>query len=94
MSGRTPHPNSDVQPKLLARSDELHAKLIARLNGAEFDGSDRGEACFGMCSLSLDRTAQIRIAPIRLPHRNLQVEKLKLQLVKHAMHATRLIERK
>jgi len=50
MVNETPNTNDPLE-RMLRRSDELHEKLLSLLDDAEFDGSPRGEAAFGMCSL-------------------------------------------
>jgi hypothetical protein len=54
-------PADDPLSRHLDRSDELHAALVALLEGAEFDDSDRGEVCFGMCSLSHEHAFAVRL---------------------------------
>lgn len=46
---------------MLDRSNELHEHLMALLENAEFDGSDRGIAALGLCHLAIEHSAALRI---------------------------------
>ena len=50
----------DPLERMLRRSDELHEKLLTLLDDAEFDGSPRGEAAFGMCFVALEHGTALR----------------------------------
>jgi hypothetical protein len=47
--------------KMLARSEELEVALLDRLSNAVFDGSARGDAVFGMCSVTFEHAAGLRL---------------------------------
>lgn len=47
--------------RMLQRSDELTEAVLSLLEEAEFDGSERGQACFGMCNVSLEHALGLRV---------------------------------
>jgi hypothetical protein len=51
----------EVLLAMLRRSDELHEAIVGRLEKCAFDGSPRGEAVFGMCSVSLEHAEGFRV---------------------------------
>jgi hypothetical protein len=46
---------------LLVRSFEIDAAIFDLLDGAEFDGTDRGQACATLCSLSMAHANGVRL---------------------------------
>lgn len=46
---------------MLQRSEELTEVVLSLLNEAGFDESERGQACFGMCNVSLEHGRGLRV---------------------------------
>jgi hypothetical protein len=47
--------------QMLRRSEDLQDALFQELTDAEFDGSPRGEAVFGMCAVAFEHAAGLRL---------------------------------
>jgi len=47
--------------QMLRRSEDLQDALFHKLEDAEFDGSARGEAVFGMCAVAFEHAAGLRL---------------------------------
>ncbi len=72
--------------RMLRRSDELHEKLLALLDDAEFDGSPRGEAAFGMCFVALEHGTALRaLMTIGLPTSSVSLMRLQFEALTRAM---------
>jgi len=53
------HPDGPLD-RMLQRSDALHQRLIGLLEDSDFDGSHRGEAALGMCTVALEHATALR----------------------------------
>ena len=77
---------NDPLEHMLRRSDELHEKLLALLDDAEFDGSPRGEAAFGMCFVALEHGAALRaLMALGLPTSAVSLMRLQFEALTRAM---------
>lgn len=52
---------TDTMQQMMLRSDELHEALLSLLDEADFDPAPRGQAALGMCSISLEHAASLRL---------------------------------
>lgn len=72
--------------RMLRRSDELHERLLALLDDAEFDGSPRGEAAFGMCFVALEHGTALRaLMALGLPTSAVSLMRLQFEALTRAM---------
>lgn len=77
---------NDPLERMLRRSDELHEKLLALLDDAEFDGSPRGEAAFGMCFVALEHGTALRaLMALGLPTSAVSLMRLQFEALTRAM---------
>lgn len=85
MENEDPNPNDPLE-RMLHRSDELHEKLLSLLDDAEFDGSRRGEAAFGMCFVALEHGAALRaLMALGLPNSAVSLMRLQFEALTRAM---------
>lgn len=85
MVNETQNTNDPLQ-RMLRRSDELHEKLLALLDDAEFDGSPRGEAAFGMCFVALEHGTALRaLMALGLPTSAVSLMRLQFEALTRAM---------
>lgn len=76
----------DPLDRMLRRSDELHERLLALLDDAEFDGSPRGEAAFGMCFVALEHGTALRaLMALGLPTSAVSLMRLQFEALTRAM---------
>lgn len=72
--------------RMLRRSDELHEKRLALLDDAEFNGSPRGEAAFGMCFVALEHGTALRaLMALGLPTSAVSLMRLQFEALTRAM---------
>jgi hypothetical protein len=77
---------NDPLEHMLRRSDELHKRLLALLDDAEFDGSPRGEAAFGMCFVALEHGTALRaLMALGLPTSAVSLMRLQFEALTRAM---------
>jgi hypothetical protein len=77
---------NDPLERMLRRSDELHERLLALLDDAEFDGSPRGEAAFGMCFVALEHGTALRtLIALGLPTSAVSLMRLQFEALTRAM---------
>ncbi|WP_235499647.1 hypothetical protein [Frateuria sp. Soil773] len=85
MEKENPNPDDPLE-RMLHRSGELHEKLLSLLDGAEFDGSLRGEAAFGMCFVALEHGAALRaLMAFGLPNSAVSLMRLQFEALTRAM---------
>ena len=76
----------DTLERMLRRSDELHERLLALLDDAEFDGSPRGEAAFSMCFVALEHGTALRaLMALGLPTSAVSLMRLQFEGLTRAM---------
>ena len=76
----------DPLERMLRRSDELHERLLALLDNAEFDGSPRGEAAFAMCFVALEHGSALRaLMTLGLPTSAVSLMRLQFEALTRAM---------
>jgi hypothetical protein len=76
----------DPLERMLRRSDDLHERLLALLDDAEFDGSLRGEAAFGMCFVALEHGTALRaVMALGLPTSAVSLMRLQFEALTRAM---------
>lgn len=77
---------NDPLERMLRRSDELHERLLALLDDAEFDGSPRGEAAFGMCFVAMEHGTALRaLMALGLPTSAVSLMRLQFEALTRAM---------
>lgn len=77
---------NDPLERMLRRSDELHERLLSLLDDAEFDGSPRGEAAFGMCFVALEHGTALRaLMAFGLPTSAVGLMRLQFEALTRAM---------
>jgi hypothetical protein len=77
---------NDPLERMLCRSDELHERLLALLDDAEFDGSPRGVAAAGMCFVALEHGTAIRaLMALGLPTSAVGLMRLQFEALTRAM---------
>ncbi len=78
--------HDDPMERMLQRSDELHGKLLALLDDAEFDGSPRSKAAFGMCFVALEHGTALRaLMALGLPTSAVSLMRLQFEALTRAM---------
>lgn len=78
--------NDDLLEHMLRRSNALHERLDELLGDAEFDGSPRGEAAFGMCLVAMEHATAIRaLMSLRLPTSAVGLMRLQFEALTRAM---------
>lgn len=77
---------NDPLERMLRRSDELHEKILSVLDDAEFDGSPRSEAAFGMCFVALEHGTALRaLMALGLPTSAVSLMRLQFEALTRAM---------
>lgn len=77
---------NDPLERMLRRSEELHERLLALLDDAEFDGSPRGEAAFGMCFVAMEHGTALRaLMALGLPTSAVSLMRLQFEALTRAM---------
>lgn len=86
MQEKTILPEDDPLDHMLQRSDALHERLDAVLGDAAFDGSPRGMAALGMCSVAMEHATALRtLMALRLPTSAASLMRLQFEAVARAM---------
>lgn len=76
----------DALEHMLHRSNALHERLNELLGNAEFNGSPRGEAVFGMCLIAMEHATAMRaLMALRLPTSAVSLMRLQFEALTRAM---------
>lgn len=71
---------------MLQRSDALHERLIGLLEDGDFDGSPRGEAALGMCTVAMEHATALRaLMVLGMPTSAVSLMRLQFEALTRAM---------